>query len=95
MLIRKASSIFLSLLYSGTNHNYPCLNGNHIFFGVGVGVYISTMKFPKADFDGYVYLMSSDGLIYLYRVLDDEAIPSQDFHVISCSKARRFKINIK
>lgn len=79
MLIRKASSIFLSLLYSGTNHNYPCLNGNHIFFGVGVGVYISTMKYSKADFDGYVYLKSSDGLIYLYRVLDDEAIPLKTF----------------
>ena len=47
MLIRKASYIFHSLLYSGTNHNY---HGNHIFFGVGVGVYISTMKYPKADF---------------------------------------------
>ena len=82
MLIRKASNIFLSLLYSGTNHNYPCLNGNHIFFGVGVGVYISTMKYAKADFDGYVYLKSSDGLID--RIYTGYLTTKQSLSRLSC-----------
>ena len=41
-----------------------------------------------------ISLKSSDGLIFLYRVLDDEVIPLKTF-AWSLAKARRFKIHIK